>query len=347
MFQLSKELSRRGHSVCAMYNNRDFIADDFNVFENSGVDLKFFDMGRLTFKINTLKTIFNLRNFIIENKFDIIHAHKGNAVDLAVCSTIGLNIPIVANNGVNIPLNYFQSFKYRTDKVKKIIAVSKAVKEVMIKTGNVQPYKIDVVYGSVDTDIFNPQVRSNLRQELSIPEDISIIGFAGNAHPRKGLEYLLRAFEIFGKKYKNTILVLIGVSTGEMEKYPVEKNFQTRIFPLGFRKDVPNCMAAFDYFVFPGIRDEGLTGTLREAAAMGLPSVTTDVAGNNELIFNNINGLVVPVKDSEKLSRAVTFLLENPEKASSFGQKAREFVENNMSIKTRTDSIEKIYFNLL
>jgi len=258
-----------------------------------------------------------------------------------------LKIPIVTNRGVNIPLNYFQSYKYRTGKVKKIIAVSHAVKDIMVKTGKIPPKKISVVYGSVDTGLFNPSVISTLRQELSISENLRIIGFAGNPHPRKGLEYLLKSFEIIKNKYDNVVLVLLGVSSLDMEKFNVEGKFKSRIFPLGFRKDVPNCMAAFDYFVFPGIQDEGLTGTLREAAAMGLPCITTDVAGNKELISNNVNGLVVPVKDPIKLAGAVSFLLENPEKASIFGEKAREFVNNKMSVKIRVDAIEEIYFSLL
>ena len=348
MFLLSRELVRRGHRVCALYNGNGSVEGDFAVFENTGIDLRFMDMSRLKVSVRSLETVRTLRKIIKEEQFDVIHAHKGNAVDLSWCATLGMNIPIVTNRGVNIPLNYFQSFKYRSRKVNRIIAVSQAVKDVMVNSGRIPPGKVNVVYGSVDTDRFDPSISSTLRNELSIGKDKQIIGFVGNPNPRKGLAYLIEAFvSRVAQKFPETVLVLLGISASDLDLHNVPGTLREHMYPVGFRHDVPNCMAAFDVFAFPGIHGEGLTGTVREAAAMRLPIVTTDEAGNRELIQDGINGLVVPKKDTQKLADALISLLEQEDQARTFGIKAREFVETHMTNEVRAVKLESIYRSIL
>lgn len=345
LYQLSRGLVERGHRVTAIFNGEGRTAGDFSDFERSGIDLHFLSMSRLKPTKQSLDTIMELRAHIRSCDYDIIHAHKGNAVDLVMCATIGMNITIIANNGMSTPLHFFQGLKYRSPKVKKIIAVSKAVKDVMVKTGHVEPDKIQVVYGGVDTTAFNPSVRSFLRKELAIDGNGKIIGYAGSALPRKGLEYLLRAFADLAPRHPDSVLVLAGVRERDLAGNTIYESLRERIYPLGFRTDVASCMGAFDIFVFPGIHDEGLTGTVREAAAMGLPVITTDVGGNGELISDRYNGLVVPVKDSGKLAEAIDFLLADEETAQTFGRRSRQFVEQYMSADVRIKSVEDIYYN--
>ena len=80
---------------------------------------------------------------------------------------------------------------------------------------------------------------------------------------------------------------------------------------------------------------------------MGLPIVTTDVAGNAELINDNHSGLVVPPYDAPALARALEFLLDNSDNAAQFGKNARDFVVKNMTNELRVDKIEKIYYDIL
>jgi L-malate glycosyltransferase len=349
MFLLCRELVRRGHKVCAIYNGKGRIPEDFAVFEHSGIDLRFIDMNRLNLSKRSLDTIRALRKIIRDEKFDIIHAHKGNAVDLTWCATLGMHIPIVTNRGVNIPLNYFQSFKYRTRKVKRIVAVSQAVKDVMVKTGHIHPDKIQVVYGSIDITRFDPSIPSTLREELGIGSDKKVIGFVGNPNPRKGLRYLLEAFQdTVAPAFPESVLVIVGVSANDLHQYPViPDHLRGRVHAIGFRRDIPNCMGAFDVFAFPGIHGEGLTGTVREAAAIRLPIVTTDVAGNCELIEDGVRGLVVPQKDSKKLGEALIRLLQNEDKSREYSANAREFVETHMTTEVRAETIESLYYRVL
>ncbi|MFC1573930.1 glycosyltransferase family 4 protein [Candidatus Latescibacterota bacterium] len=347
LFRLSKELVKRGHFVYALFDDDPEYREHFFKFEENGIDLRFIKMHRVKPDVKTYGTVRKNRALIKEKRIDIIHAHKGNAADLAWLAALGLDVPIVTNRGAAFPLNYFQAFKYRSGKIKRIIAVAHMVKDVMVETGKIDPDKIDVVWGGVDTEQFRPGLQSTLRDEFQVLEDKRIIGFVGNASPRKGLQYLIDAFGMLREKYDDIVLVAAGVSAEELKDFTISEGLGQRIIPIGFRKDVNNCMAAFDIYVFAGLVNEGLAGTLREAAAMGLPIITTDVAGNSELIQNHHSGLVVPPYDVQSLAEAIEYLLDNNDKAAEFGRAARDFVVEHMTDTKRAEKIEKIYYDIL
>jgi len=347
MQRLACTLKQRGHDVYAIYGFHPDFQDDFKIFSGSDVRLDFLDMDE-SFRPNqkTLKSIYRLRTILKKEKFDIIHTHKGTATDIIFAASLGLDVNIIANRGMSCPLDFWNSFKYRSSKVKKIIAVSEQIKEIMVKTGKISPEKINVVYGGVDTTLHSPSINSSLRSELSVPDHTKIIGYAGSALNRKGLSYLFEAFKMVLQHHKNHILVLAGVNREEFNRFHVDPTTADYIYPIGFRKDVNNCMAGFDLFVFPGITDEGLTGTVREAAASGLPVISTDVGGNREIVTEN-TGLLVPPCDAERLTKAMRFLIENPKIAADYGRNARDFVLKNMTDQIRCEKIEKIYFSTL
>ena len=346
MYTLSEELVRRGHRVTAVFGSHPGFSGDFGIIDTSLVDVRFMDLPRLKLNARTFKAVAVLRRFICKGGFDIIHVHKGAALNLVYLATMGLDIPIVANRGMTSPLTWTSAFKYRSRRVRKIIAVAGAVKDVLVETGGIDPGKIDVVYGSVDTGDYRPDRQSTLREELGIPADVTVIGYVGSALRRKGLPYLIEAFAGIAAERGNVVLVMVGVSADELARFDVPQGIEARIISTGFRQDVANCMGAFDCFVFPGIEDEGLTGTVREAAASGLPVITSDVGGNRELIDHMYSGMVVPKEDAESLRSALIYLLDHEEDANRFAVNARRFVEERMSVSVRGRMIESIYREL-
>jgi glycosyltransferase involved in cell wall biosynthesis len=92
---------------------------------------------------------------------------------------------------------------------------------------------------------------------------------------------------------------------------------------LGQVDDMPGLLAKADVFVLPSYR-EGLPRSLIEAAACGLPLVATDVPGCREVVQHEINGLLVPVRDSKALAKAILRLLTDKNLAAKLGASARE-----------------------
>jgi glycosyltransferase involved in cell wall biosynthesis len=78
-----------------------------------------------------------------------------------------------------------------------------------------------------------------------------------------------------------------------------------------------------DVFVLPSYR-EGLGISIIEASATERPIVATDIRGCREAVDNNKTGILVPVKDSEKLAQAIIYLLRNPDIAREMGKQGRE-----------------------
>ena len=348
MYRLSKSLEKKGHKLFLIFRTPNEISkEDFTKNDMSGLNVTFMDLDRVKLNMKTLKSIKELRKFIINNKIDVVHSHKGSTNTLCVFAMLGLNIPVIANRGVINPLNFFNGLKYRTKFIDRTVAVSQVVKDVMVKTGSITPSKIDVIYGGVDIEIFKPGLHSTIREEYNISKDMFVIGFAGNAGPRKGLIYLAEAFKKIAEKHKEIVLIMVGVSEADKDKFRFNDEIKKRVYALGFRHDVANCMSGMDMFVFSGVAEEGLTGTVREAAAIGLPIITTDVAGNRELIKDDETGLVVPMKDSIALEQAIEKIVGDKEKADRYGKNARKFVEENMSNEIRAEKIEKLYLEVI
>ena len=91
---------------------------------------------------------------------------------------------------------------------------------------------------------------------------------------------------------------------------------------LGHVDDMPALLASVDVVVLPSYR-EGLPRTLIEAAACGLPLVTTDVPGCREVVTDGVDGLLVPARDAEALAQAIARLHDDPALAGRLGAAAR------------------------
>ncbi len=343
--RLALEQARRGCAVTAVFGRNDAHRDDFRALEEGGVEVRFMDFDGFRPSLATFRSILGLRRLIKRGGFDLVHAHKGTTLDLLYVATLGSAVPLVANRGMSAELSWRKGIKYRSGRVRRVIAVSENVKDVMVRTGGVDAGKVEVVYGSVDAERFHPRVQSSLRRELGIPDGARVVGFLGSLGGRKGIPELLEAFARLRAQRDDVVLVMVGVSDEEMthRKYHIPASAAPFVYRVPYRRDTPNCLAAFDVFVFSGTRNEGLTGAVREAAAMALPIVTTDVGGNAELIEDGRTGLLVPPGDVESLRAALERMLAEPDLARSLGRAAREAVVATMTDALRAERMEAIY----
>ncbi len=343
--RLAVEQAARGHRVTVVFGHNPEHQADFQELKERGVRTVFLAFDGFRASPSTVRSIFALRRLVLAGEYDVIHAHKGDALYALIFATLGVPTPMVANRGMSARLSRRSAIKWRSRRVRRIIAVSQNVKEVLIRTAGLPPGKIEVVYGSIDPEKFHPGVVSSLRDELAIGAGRRVIGYLGSLGGRKGVPQLIEAFARLRAQRDDVVLVMVGVTEGEMahRKVVIPECLRPYVHLVPFRRDVPNCLAAFDLFVFPGTRNEGLTGTVREAAAMALPVVTTDVGGNAELIRSGNSGLVVPPDDAGALSTAMQTLLSDRQLAQSCGLAAREAVLASMTDRHRTDRLDQIY----
>lgn len=115
---------------------------------------------------------------------------------------------------------------------------------------------------------------------------------------------------------------------------------------VGHKADVGAIYEAADIAVLPSYR-EGLPKSLLEAAACGLPIVTTDTSGCREVVASGVNGLLVPVRDVEKLAQALARLIMDPELRARMGANSRTRAETEFHSGLILDQTEKVYAELI
>jgi glycosyltransferase involved in cell wall biosynthesis len=175
--------------------------------------------------------------------------------------------------------------------------------------------KLFYLPNGVDVDRFRPGTR---------PATFRVI-FSGALIKRKGIHLLLEAWHRLA--LKDAELWLVG--TAHEEARPFLREFwRDNIKLVGFVRDVENYLAQGTIYVFPS-ELEGNAKTVNEAAACGLPVITTREAG--DVVNDGVEGLIIPPKDVEALSAAILHLYEHPEIVARMGTAARQRVVENFT----------------
>jgi UDP-glucose:(heptosyl)LPS alpha-1,3-glucosyltransferase len=193
---------------------------------------------------------------------------------------------------------------------RKVVAVSRRVKEETTRHYGVPAEKIEVIYNGVDASQFKPsdEARSLIRNQLGLGEEDYTLLFVGTGFRRKGLDYAVAAID----RVPSARLVVAG--EGKARPHP-------RVLHLGRRTDVNHLYAAADAFILPTLYDPFPNATL-EAMASGLPIIVSRVAGVSEIIDGD-SIVVDEATDVEVLAAAVK-RLEDPAIRKPMGAAARQ-----------------------
>jgi glycosyltransferase involved in cell wall biosynthesis len=116
---------------------------------------------------------------------------------------------------------------------------------------------------------------------------------------------------------------------------------RVRVIPFVRREDIPAVYAKHDIFVFPSLV-EGMPLTLLEAMATGMPVVTTNTCGMADVVEDEVNGLLVPSADAEKLARGVERLCESTELRKRLGLAGQETMRRYTWAQV-TEQLEKVF----
>lgn len=183
------------------------------------------------------------------------------------------------------------------------------------------------------------------RIELSIPFDAFLLISVGELNTNKNNSVIISAMEKL--KNKNVYYILCGV--GEKESELKEQANKAGLFEnirfLGYRNDVKELYEAADCFVMPSFR-EGLSRSIMEAMASGLPCVVSKIRGNIDLITDNKGGFLCEPSNSKGFAEAINFLCKNRPLCSEMSQfnktKIRDF-DTSVSVK----AMRSIYAEVL
>ncbi|MEK7274035.1 MAG: glycosyltransferase family 4 protein [Candidatus Desantisbacteria bacterium] len=280
----------------------------------------------------------------------LIHLHSSHAHALGLMAAkISKSKPaVVVSRRVDFHLrkNPISWIKYRMG-VHRIIAVSNAVKQVLVSDG-IHQEGIDVVYDGIDVEWFSRDMNNDyLYQELGLNPCYPIVGIIAALAPHKDHKTFLQACSHV-KKINHQVQFLI-VGDGEL-KWKLQQmtrrlNIENNVIFAGFRDDIPQILSILDVFVVSSYL-EGLNTSILEAQSSGIPVIATKTGGIPEIIRDRINGLLVLPQHPESLAEGIMQLINNKTLANQLAAMAKEDVKK-FNKEAMIDATEAVYHRVM
>lgn len=238
--------------------------------------------------------------------------------------------------------------------VSRFVAVSRDLERYLVEHVGIAPSRVVHLCNGVDTDRFRPR-RVDDRLPVGCPFDRArhwLVGSVGRLDPVKDQANLARAFaaalriEPTARERMRLVLAGEGPSRADLERSADALGIRPLVWFAGERADVPDLMRQFDCFVLPSL-GEGISNTILEAMACGVPVIATRVGGNSELVSDGYTGALVERGDPESLARRILAYHRDPALARRHGTTARQRAVRVFGLQGMVDRYQELYSSAL
>lgn len=230
----------------------------------------------------------------------------------------------------------------------RVLSVSSKLAERMVRQIGVPQTRVRVIRNGADLAKFGAVPRVHARLALDIPDGTFVIGTIGRLVPVKDHETFLAM--LADLKHTGTeCLALIagdGPLRSDLEQRAHALGLESSLRFLGNRTDIDRVLAALDVFVLTSV-SEGLPNTILEAMAAGLPVVSTDVGGVDELVDAGRTGFLSAPKDAGALATAVSMLARDAERRRRMGADGQAKARSEYGLQRMLDEYERFYLELV
>ena len=233
------------------------------------------------------------------------------------------------------------------------VAVSVDLERYLAATLGVPSARLSQIYNGVDARRFRPRAheRASIADCPFQGPDLWLAGAVGRMQgvkdPLNIVRAFIRAFEIDPLCRTRLRLVMIGDGPLREEAQALlhRAGVADKAWLPGERGDIPEILRGLDCFVLPSLA-EGVSNTLLEAMASGLPVIATEVGGNGELVEGGRTGELVPAGDADALAQRILAYLRNPDLARSAGRAGRQRIERHFTLDAMVRSYQALYDRL-
>lgn len=297
--------------------------------------------------------LLRLALFLRRSRVDILHTHLFDA------SVVGLSGGWLARTPVRAVTRHYSDYHTRiarplhvwldrlcTRLSHRVIAVSQHTADHLIGVEGAPSAKVRVIHNGIDFErvrVSSPQGPARIRAELGLA-DTRVVLMAARMHPEKGYEHLLAALPRVLAEAPDVVLLIAGTGPleGRYRAVSASLGLAKSVRFLGFRRDLPDVIAASDLVVLPSVAEAfGLVAA--EALYLGVPVVASRVGGIPEIVDDGIDGLLVPPGDSEALALALVQLLLDDERRRRLRGAGREKVASRFSFRRMVAAYERLY----
>ncbi len=292
-----------------------------------GIDISYLHKSK--FDPSTLTALLKI---VDQKHIDVLHLHGYGATTFGRMAAAFRGIPVILHEHANLTdTPWFQKIADRalepyTDIA---IAVSQSTAEFVIKARLVRREKVKVVYLGAPHDEFSrsrtAEERAQARRQLGIDPGDFAVGTITRLHDSKGNSYLIEAARKVVDVRPRARFVLVGEGPlrAALEAQAQTLGLGDRFVFVGFAKDVPAVLSAFDLSVFPSLW-EGTPLTVFEALASGKPIVATDADGLLDVLTDGRDARIVAKRNAQALADAIVALIDRPEERERLAAAARE-----------------------
>lgn len=232
----------------------------------------------------------------------------------------------------------------------RFTAVSADLAGWLVRAVGVRPERVTQIYNGVDSQRFRPRTgpRPPVGPVGFVPPAGRVVGTVGRMEPVKDQLTLVRAFlhllqvDPAARERLRLVIVGDGPLRDESRRLLSAAGADALAWLPGEREDIPEILRALDLFVLPSLA-EGISNTILEAMATGLPVVATRVGGNVEVVEDRRTGTLVPPADPVAMAEAIGRYLADPDEALRQGKAGRQRVEDHFSIEAMVSGYLSVY----
>lgn len=352
------------YEVIGVSSDGDALAE---VRQNEGIKTHVVEMTRTITPFKDLKAVYQLYKFFKAEQPFIVHTHtpKAGTVGMLAARLAGVphrlhtiaGLPLLEATGKKRKLlNAVEKFTYSCSTLilpnsfglERIILDHKFTTQNKLKViGNGSSNGINTEH--YDTALVSEDSKTNLRAELNISKDDLVFIFIGRIVRDKGINELVAAFNALSEKNSHCKLLLVGPRENHLDPLLPETETlieaNTQILAVGVQKDIRPYVAVSHVLAFPSYR-EGFPNVVLQGSCMELPCIVGNINGCNEIIENNVNGLIIPVKDAKALENAMQFMIDFPEKRQAMITHSRSRIIERYKQEFVWNEILKLYQTL-
>lgn len=314
-------LVHEGHQVDIACNYKDLALD--NLYNELGCVSHQIDFSRSPFSLDNIKAFSQLKKLIENSNYDIVHCHTPNAsvITRLVCRKFrkknGLKVFYTAHGfhfykGAS-KLNWIVYYpvekicSYFTD---KLITINR--EDYKLAKKKMKAKEVCYVPGvGIDLSKFkNVKVDRNAkRREIGVPEDCFLLLSVGELNENKNHQIIIKALAKLNNPNVHYAIAGVGDKKDYLIQLSKDLGVSEQIHLLGYRNDVVELNCSADVFCFPSYR-EGLSVSLMEAMACGLPVICSRIRGNVDLI-NSDGGVLLSSDNVDEYKQAIERILDS------------------------------------
>lgn len=295
------------------------------------------DIERSPFSINQFKAYSQLKKLMTEQGFDLVHCHApmGGVIGRLAAKSVGVKNVFYTAHGFHFfkgapKINwiiYYPIEKFLSKYTNSLITINEEDYRIAVnrmKAKNV--YHIPGIGLDIDKISSSTKSKKDKRREFNIPDEVIVLVSVGELNKNKNHEMIIK---VISKLTQNNVHYYIagkGSNYNYLNKLAKDLGIKEKVHFMGFRDDIHEIYKMADIFCFPSFR-EGLSVSLMEAMASGLPCVVSNIRGNVDLIKDGKGGYLYSPNDIEGFECGINSLVLDRHLRANMGENNIEAVK--------------------